>query len=275
MKKLLAILTAVIVVGNILPAMAASKAKSSTKVEELHYDAYWHWGIIWKKAGSGVLTLWDEKTQQGTDRKCGVLAGRSHSIVETIMKVRDTLECYYSPNMIPLEYCKKTHEGSYHAIERNYYKTFCDGKAMTATTINKVQEADVDSTHTEIYRWRSKKGNSRKSLGINAIGYDMLSIFYKIRSLDFDNMRYGQTVRYYIFSGVRGQWMTLTYQGKTTCQLRNGKQYPAHHIGLTFASKDSDSTPLDVWLAQSADHRPLSVIIQLKRIGSIQGEIVE
>ncbi|MBR0036964.1 MAG: DUF3108 domain-containing protein [Bacteroidales bacterium] len=273
MKKLFVLIIALVLTGNLMPAFAVSEAKSSQKVEELHYDAYWHWGFIWKKAGSGILRLWDEELNDNSHRMHGQLAGRSHSIVETIMKVRDTLDCWYTPEIIPLEYSKKTHEGSYHAIERNYYKSFADGKWVKNAT--DLTEAKIDSTQTDIYRWRVKKGNDRRHKSTVGVGYDMLSIFYKIRQLDFDKMKKGDKLKFYICAGVRGQYMTLNYQGKTTCTLKNGKQYPSHQILLTFASKDSDSTPLQVWLAQTPDHRPLSVIIQLKRIGSIQGEIVE
>ncbi len=273
MKKLFVLLLAAIMVGNAAPLLAASKAKSAQKVEELRYDAYWHWGFIWKKAGSGVLRLWEEQLYNNSTRMHGQLAGRSHSIVETIMKVRDTLDCYYTPQMVPIEYCKKTHEGSYHAIERNYYKSFQKGQHIPQAL--NLADNQVDSTQVDIYRWRNKKGNDRRHRSTEGVGFDMLSIFYKIRELDFDSLKKGQTLKFYIFSGVRGQYMTLNYQGKTTCTLNNGKSYPSHQIELTFASKDSDSTPLQVWLAQTPDHRPLSVIIQLKRIGSIQGEIVE
>jgi hypothetical protein len=273
MKKTVFLLITILLVSCFVPAKAVSKAKSAQKNEELHYDAHWHWGIIWKKAGSGILRLWDEEQIDGKHRMHGQLAGRSHSIVETIMKVRDTLDCWYSPEMIPIEYCKKTHEGSYQAVERNYYKSFVQGQI--AKDLTGISEADIDSTQADIYRWRIKKGNDRRYKSTTGVGYDMLSIFYKIRQLDFESMKKGDKLKFFIYAGVRGQYMTLNYQGKTTCTLKNGKKYPSHQILLTFQSKDSDSTPLHVWLAQTPDHRPLSVIIQLKRIGSIQGEIVE
>lgn len=261
------LLLLLILTGSASYSFAISPAKTSQKVETLQYDAYWHWGPIWKKAGSGVLTLWDEQNNQGTHRFHGQLAGRSLSIVESIMQVRDTLDSWYTPNMVPMEYCKKTNEGSYHAIERNYYQSFTNGKEWT--------QNNVDSTKVSIYRWRNKHGNDEKFFSFDGVAFDMLSVFYEIRNLDFDNMKEGTKLQYRIYSGIKGQFMNVEFRGKTTCTLRNGKQYPAFRIELTFQSKDSDSTPLQVWLAATPDHRPLSVIIQLKRIGAVQGEIVE
>lgn len=261
------LLVLMLIMGSFTSASAISKATSSQKVETLQYDAYWHWGPIWKKAGSGILTLWDEQNNDGVHRFHGQLAGRSLSIVESIMKVRDTLDCWYTPNMVPMEYCKKTNEGSYKAIERNYYQSFTNGKSWT--------QENVDSTKVSIYRWRNKNGNDQKNFSHDGVAFDMLSVFYEIRNLDYDSMAEGTRLQYRIYSGIKGQFMNVEYRGKTTCTLRSGKQYPAYRIELTFQSKDSDSTPLQVWLATTPDHRPLSVIIQLKRIGAVQGEIVE
>lgn len=257
MKKIISLILICIAAGMMAPAWAVTKAKSSKLEETLKYDVYYHWGFIWKKAGSGVLNLWDEKLPDNTQRKHSQLCGRTLSIAESLMKVRDTLECWYDTNIIPYEYFKKTNEGSYQAIERNYY------------------HPKQDSTSVDIYRWRNKKGNDRKTVTTAGEAYDMLTIFYKLRSLDFDNMKPGTRLRFYIVAGIKGKWMNMQYNGKSTCTLRSGKQYPSHNMELTFESKDSDSTPLQVWLSQTPDHRPLSVVIQLKRIGSIQGEIVE
>lgn len=267
MKRILSLIFVCLLAGMISPTFAVTKAKSAKKVETLKYDAYWHWGFIWKKAGCGDLNLWEETTSDGKTRMHGQLCGRSLSIVESIMKVRDTLDTWHTPDMIPIEFCKKTNEGSYQAIERNFYKSFTNGKELTPE--------NVDSTHVDVYRWRVKKGNDRKRHSVDAVGHDMLSVFYLIRNLDYDNMQKGEKKQFRVHAGIKAQWLNVTYCGKEKCTLKSGKQYDALKVELTFASKDSDSTPLSVWLAETPDHRPLSVVIQLKRIGSVQGEIVE
>lgn len=273
MKKIISTLIILLAFACANNLLAVPKAKSATQIEHLKYNAYWHWGFIWKQAGSGTLTLFDEVLADSTHRYHGQVCGRSHSIVETIMQVRDTLDTYYTPQLIPLEYSKKTNEGSYKAIERNYYHNYVNGNMIAdASTINR---ADVDSTRIDIYRWRNKKGNDRRTVSSQGVGFDMLSIFYEIRNLDFEHMAVGKRLKYSIISGVKKRPLNMEFRGKTTCTLRNGKKYPAYRIELTFDSKDSDSTPLQVWLAATPDHRPLSVTIQLKRIGSVCGEIEE
>lgn len=265
MKRIFIILSILSVLCCCQDSFAITKAKSSHQTEKLEYDVYYHWGIIWKKAGHGTLSLNEEIAQDGSNRLHGKLTGKTLSIIEYVMAVRDTLDCWYTPNFVPIEYCKKTNEGSYKAIERNYYTSYKKGD----------KPEDVDSTKVEIRRWRNKKGSDSKTHVCKGPAYDMLSIFYVFRQLDFANLKTGTKLKFPIFSGVNMQYMFVEYQGKTTCELKNGKKYPAYRVELTFNTKGEDSTPLHVWLSTGPDHRPLNVIIQLKRIGSIQGEIVE
>lgn len=259
--------------SNTTDVLAIEPAKSAKKLESLTYNAYWHWGFIWKLAGSGTLNLWEEQVNDNTTRFHGQLCGRSRSIVESIMKVRDTLDCYYTDQLVPIEYCKKTNEGSYHAIERNIYHNYVEGKRMFQSY--GLGREQIDSTTIDVYRWRNKKGNDHRTVSNEGVGFDMLSIFYELRNLDFENLKPGQKLDYHITSGVKNRLLHVRYRGPETCTLKNGRKYPAYAVELTFASRDSDSTPLTAWLSTDPDHRPLSVIISLKRIGSVQGEIVE
>lgn len=266
MKKYI-LLTLILLVS--LPTWAVPSAKTVTPKEVLTYDVYFRMGFLWAKAGRGTLSLSDVMGVDNESRLHGRLAAQSLSIVEHIMKVRDTLDCWMTPEYVPIEYAKMTHEGSYSAVERNYYKTHYK-KGSTSRTL-----LDIDSSEVDIRRWRNKKGSDSKRHTVKAPAYDMLSVFYAIRRIDFSKMKPNESRRYAIHSGIRQQWMKVQYLGTETCTLRNGKQYNAVKVNLVFSSKDSDNTPLNVWLANDGSLRPLKVIIKLKRIGSVQGEIVE
>ncbi len=270
MKKLILSLVLVLMA---MPAMALEKEKSNKQIEALEYNVYYHWGILWKKAGYGIFSLEEQTMNNGEKRYHGKLAGKSLSIIEFIMRVRDTLECWYEPNVVPIQYRKGTHEGKYVAEEINRYThIYAVGASRTAN--------HVDSTRVHVTRWRSKKGKDMSYDEVNHsvpnVGYDMLSVFYKIRQLDFSKMTKGQEVKLPVFSGLhKADYMSVEFQGKTTCKLRNGKNYPAYALNLTFKSKDSDQTPVQIWVSTDPDHRPLVCTIQLKRVGEIQGQWIE
>ena len=246
---------------------AITKAKTSKQTESLQYDIYYHWGIIWKKAGQGNLTLFEETTANDEKRMHGRIVGKTLSFIEYIMAVRDTLDCWYTPSYVPIEFCKKTNEGSYKATERNFYTPTYNGKGYNPE--------DVKSTSIEVRRWRNKKGNDTKTHTVNGAAYDMLSVFYRVRGLDFAKLKPGTTYKLPVVAGIKLQWMNVKFVETTTCKLRNGKKYPAYKVELTINTKGEDGAPLSVWLSTDKSHRPLSVIIDLKRIGAIQCEIVE
>lgn len=268
MKLFLILLTTIACIfGTTLEAQAATNVKTSKKTESLEYDVYYHWGFIWKKAGRGSLNLYEETTADGSKRMHGQVVGRSLSFIEYIMAVRDTLDCWYSPEYVPYEFCKKTHEGSYKAIEHNVYLPKFNDKGSSSD--------DVESTTVNINRWRNKKGNDSKSYTVSGAAYDMLSIFYRVRSLNYASMKPGATFSFPVFAGIKKQDLKVRYVGEDTCKLNNGTKHKTYKVELRFNVKGEDGAPLYVWLSKDASHRPLCVVIQLKRVGSIQCEIAK
>lgn len=267
MKKIIVLLTLMAcIVGN-CDVFAVTKTKTSKQTESLKYDIFYHWGFIWKKAGQGTLTLAAETDVEGNLRMHGRIVGRSLSIVESLMAVRDTLDCWYTPDYVPIEFCKNTNEGSYKAIERNYYTSYYNG--------NGISKGDVDSTMIRVDRWRNKKGSDTKTHSVKGAAYDMLSAFYMVRGLDFSKMKPGTKFKIPVVAGIKLQWMTIKYAGLSTCKMRNDKKIQAYKVELAINTKGEDGAPLHVWLSKDSSHRPLSVTIQLRRIGAIQCDLVE
>ena len=256
----------------IAPQEQAAWAASNTP-ENLEYNIYFHIGLINAKAGFGKLSFTKETDKNGQTVYHSKLAGKSLSIVEHIMKVRDTLDCYFNEDMVPLSFRKGTHEGSYNALANYHYHHHWHNKSAAKRLSN------VDSTSVVLKRWR-KKG---KDDAVNSVvkftnegpAYDMLSVFYSIRHLDFEHMKKGKRMKFVCYDGIVQQIINVDFCGVEKCELRNGKTHKAFLIDLNFATKGQDNTPLKVWLSTTPDHRPLKAIIGLKRIGSIRCEIQE
>lgn len=269
MKKLLYIL--LLALASTLSAKA-NPAVSIPKGEKLSYNIYFHMGFIWAKAGYGELAF-NEVNRNGQRQLHGQLAAKSLNVVEHIMKVRDTLDCWFNTEMVPTEFRKGTHEGSYNAIAHHTYNTCWHNKSAANTPEN------VDSTQVTIDRWR-KKGKdtpSREKVDFTNKGtaYDMLSVFYSIRNLDYEKMPKGKKMQFVCYDGMKCQTINVEYQGAERCKLRNDKQYDSYLIYLTFDTKGQDATPLKVWVSKTPGHHPIKAVIALKRIGSVQCEITE
>ena len=133
----------------IVPQEQAAWAASNTP-ETLEYNIYFHIGLINAKAGFGKLSFTKETDKNGQTVYHSKLAGKSLSIVEHIMKVRDTLDCYFNEDMVPLSFRKGTHEGSYNALANYYYNHHWHNK-NAAKRLN-----NLDSTSVVLKRWRMK-----------------------------------------------------------------------------------------------------------------------
>lgn len=275
MKMKKALISVIILAAFIcqLPLHAAEKPAKQEQTEKLTYDVYFHLGFIWAKAGQGTLSFYNETLADGRLQKHGQLAAKSLNVVEHIMKVRDTLDTWMNMEMLPTEFVKKTHEGKYNSIEHNLYTP------KWKNTSAKLDESNVASTEVKIHRWL-KKGKEAASTRdtihtVNEPAFDMLSLFYFVRNLNYTTMKAQSKMKYACFSGLKKDWINVEYKGTENVELRNGKRHDTYLVYLTFATKGQDSTPLKVWLSKTPDHRPLKVIIGLKRIGSVQCEISE
>lgn len=256
----------------IAPQEQAAWAASNTP-ELLEYNIYFHIGLISAKSGYGKLCFTKETDKQGQTVYHGQLAGKSLSIVEHIMKVRDTLDCYFNEDMVPLSFRKGTHEGSYNALANYSYHPHWHNEGAAKRLNN------VDSTSVVLQRWRKKGKDPAVNRVVNYTNqgpaYDMLSVFYSIRHLDYEHMKKGKRLKFICYDGTTQQTIHVDYRGKEKCELRSGKTHESFLIHLSFATKGQDETPLKVWLSTTPDHRPLKAIIGLKRIGSIRCEIQE
>lgn len=253
-------------------AGAPAAAPASTN-ETLAYNIYFHMGFIWSKAGYGKLNYKKETTSNGQTRYHGQLAAKSLSIVEHIMQVRDTLDCWFNAEMVPTHFKKATHEGSYNCIARNTYDPYWHNKDAAHTLQN------VDSTFVTINRWKKKSKDEvtteKRQFSNAGPAYDMLSVFYSIRRLDFAKMVKGKKMKFPCYDGIKSQMINVEFHGREKCELRSGKKYDTYLVYLTFDTKDQKNTPLKVWLSTTDDHRPIKAVIALNRIGAVQCEIIE
>lgn len=274
MKKFLVyILILACTLGKYSAAHAIENPSKQAQTEKLFYNVYFHLGFIWAKAGQGTLSFYNEELADGTQLKHGKLAAKSLNVVEHIMKVRDTLDTWMNNELIPSEFVKKTHEGKYNSVEHNIYTPTWKNHSKTLDAEN------VASSSVKIHRWlqKGKESPTTKDTAfvVNEAAYDMLSLFYVVRGFDYTTLKKGTKMKFACFSGLKKDWINVEYKGVENIELRNGKHHTAYLVYLTFATKGQESTPLKVWLSQTPDHRPLKVIIGLKRIGSVQCEIEE
>ena len=236
MKQLLTI--ALLVASMMLPQSLTAKAFSN---ETLNYEIVYHWGMIWKHAGDATLSL--HKTNSGYNAQ---LTGKTRSWADKVYPVRDTLKCTMDKDLRPLRYEKLTHEKDYYARD--------------------VVKFSYNYSHTsaKCTRYRSR-GTTTIDLSAKAQAYDMLSVFYMLRNLDYDELSRNKNYTTIIFSGKEKEYLTINYKGVETIKMRDGSKRKAHRINFKFTQKGGkqSSDDLSAWMSTDDSRIPLLLVGKL------------
>lgn len=210
--------------------------------ESLRYVVSYKWGLIQKDAGEATLML----RNRGNDYDV-VLSAKTKPWADKFFMVRDTLKSTIVRNGFkPKRYVKIAHEGGKFSKDEITY-TYVGNTVLA-----------------ECVRHRVKKGkvsNTKKTLSASREAYDMLSIFYFLRALDYDNMPAGKIIRTTVFSGSKSEIITIKNLGIETITLRNKAKRRAYHIRFNFTTEGGrkSSDDMDTWVSVDRGHVPLQL----------------
>lgn len=246
---------AVALIGICAPADAAAAALAD---ETLHYVITYKWGLIHKEAGTAVLTL----RGNGNDYRLRLTA-QTRPWADRIFRVRDTLVSdVRRSDLRPHRYVRSAHEGGRYSRDELLFTHSGDNASASARRLR------VD-----------KKGGRRESeISLSATGptFDMLSVFYFLRSIDYQALSRGKSVTANIFSGKQTEKLTIRCDGKERLKLRDGTNVQAWHIRFRFTSgggkKSSDD--IDAWISVDQRHIPLQLIGSLP-VGQVRAYLVK
>lgn len=224
--------------------MALTSHAAGFADETLHYVISYKWGVIHKDAGEAVLSLKNDGSCYDIS-----LVGKTKPWADNFYQVRDTLVGrVMKDGFKPLSYSKIAHEkGKYSRddIAYNYLGSTVTGHAKRVR--------------------RDKKGNinvTEKTLSGLGDVYDMLSVFYYLRIIDYSKLGSGQVVKATVFSGSKEEALTIRCVGKENIKLRDKSQREAYHIKFKFTTDGNkkSSDDIDTWISTDSSHVPLLVI---------------
>lgn len=220
--------------------------------ETLNYLISYKWGVVHKDAGEATLSL----RKQG-DIYNIALTAKTKPWADKIYQVRDTLKgTLRVSDLKPLSYTKLTHErGEYKRDEITYSYS---GNNVTAKT----------------KRYRNEKGKMRvddNTFSASGAAYDMLSVFYYLRKLDYAKMNSSSVYTATIFSGKQKEKLSIRCLGKEKIKLKNKTEREAYHIRFSFTRKGGkkSSDDMDTWISTDSSHIPLYLVGKLP-VGEIR-----
>lgn len=224
----------------IMPSpVLAQWANKPIPTEKFHFDVYFHWGIIWKKAATATLAT--KKIAENSYHS--ELIGCTASWADKVFKVRDTLTSEFrSPLLQPVKYMAHSHEGKNHKCDLVEYK-----HSAGAVKVN----------YSRIVNGEEKIANSADVAGQVC---DMVSMFHYVMAYDYSKFVKLETHTYDFFSGKEREKLMITFIGTETVKMKQSKkEYTAYHITLKFSKggKKKSSDDIDVWLTTDGKNTPL------------------
>jgi hypothetical protein len=230
-------------------AVASMSAFSN---ETLHYVISYKWGLVHKDTGDATLTL-----KNNGDYANIMLTARTKSWADKVFTVRDTLMSKVKTvGFKPVSYTKISHEGSTNAKD---VITYTHSSNKVSATCN---------------RYKEKKGKVTKSTkNMSATGevYDMLSIFYYLRTVDYGALSSGETLSTTLFSGSKVEIVKIKNLGIETITLRDKSKRETYHIRFSFTTegKKKSGADMDTWITTDQSHIPVMLTADLS-IGKVK-----
>lgn len=161
---------------------------------------------------------------------------------DNFFKIRDLYEAYVEPSTLrPSLYKRNVFEGGY--IKTEKYTFNPDGKSINAVS------------------QRNKKPAVSKTVKIGPTTRDVVSLVYKLRTVDFSKIKTGQTVPFVIVFDSKEYAVTVKLLGKETVQAGNLGKKECYKLSIgakTNKLKGADKNL--IWL--STDNKRIPCLIK-------------
>lgn len=215
-KIIISLLALIALTTQYASAQCKVENKYFQEGEELTYDLYFKWGLVNTKAGVSTLKTTLENYKGKSAYKMS-LSAVSTGMASKVFTINDTLSGYTTKDLVPLAFRKNAKEGKDHTIEDMTYTYNPGGKI---------------GVHTK----RVKNGEQRFDEVINYTScvYDMVSVVFYARTLDYSKMKEGDETRVDFISGKRKTYMIIEYQGIEEMKANDDKKYSCIKLVLSI-----------------------------------------
>lgn len=249
--------TAICTLALAMSSHAANPASSPTEYiysdEALSYKVTYKWGMVNKQAGTATLSI-----RNRGDNYVTKLTAKTDPWADKFYRVRDTLNgVIRKEGFKPMMYEKLAHEGgdSKHDIVTYKYP----GAKVIGECTRKIWDSDGKLTRDD-----------KRTLESYGTTIDMLSAYYYMRGLPYNEWKAGHVVTVNIYSGKRKELLTIKYHGTKQMTYEN-RNYKCYYITFTFTSngKTKTSDDMNAWITADAQRIPVILEGSLK-VGKVR-----
>lgn len=240
--------------GNDQDSVCDTKNTTFNSNEELRYKVYYNWNFVWIPAGVVDFSA-EETTYAGKPSYLFKATGKTISTYDPVYKVRDHFHSYVNrETMEPLKYVRDTNEGGYTTYEELRF--------------------DYDNMKIKSMVGRSKDTAKKGKFDLNGCTFDVVSIMYKLRTIDLDNRKVGEKIPIKVFFDEEQYDLYVKYLGKKKVKVKGQGKFMTHKISPLLVAGDifSDTDKMIIYV--TADDNKLPVMVESPiKVGSVKAVI--
>lgn len=221
--------------------------------EQMEYKV--HYGFV--NAADAVMKIKPQyEMTQGKECYHIVIKGRTVGMFDLFMRVRDEFGTYIDKELL---------------VPRKFYRIIEEGKYRK----HEIVDFDVENRKATVLNYNDKKKEWKvpEEFETYQDAQDLVSGYYYLRTLDFDNYTKGDTINVKIFFDDESSNFQMLYLGKESVKTKLGRYNalvisPIMPKNSLFDGKDA----VRVWLSDDQDKIPLKVKAKMF-IGAIEIDI--
>ncbi len=166
----------------------------------------------------------------------------TYSKWDSFFKIRDVFESYVNPTtLMPSLFKRSTNEGGFSKTEKYVFK----GSNVTSTSK------------------RKNKPEITKNFTVGATTQDIVSVIYKLRTLDFASMKIGQSKTFKVVFDEKEVPVTVKYLAIESYNAGNLGKKNCYKLAITANTKAIKGLNL-IWLTADANKVPALIKFSIK-----------
>lgn len=243
MKKILLCLC-LLIAGINAQAQCGAVNDAIIPGEELTYELKFNWKFIWINAGWAKMTV-NNSTFEGKPCLQTDLESYTNKKIDFFFKMRDTLTCITTEDLIPVYFRKGAEEGKRYTVDEVRF-SYKNGKCI------------VDQQRT--LRGKTDKRHDEMPVCV----YDMLSILLQARSYDPTDYKPGQKILFSMATGRAVEKQTLIFRRKENYTAENGVTYRCLVFSLVeYDAKGKEKEVITFYITDDRNHLPVRLDMYL------------
>ena len=216
--------------------------------ESVNYDLYFKWGVIMSRAGEATISYNTTKFRGATARRYRMLF-RTIKIFESVYRMRDTLDCYYTPEGALLYSVKRSNENDYRLTDELTF--YYPAKSRTTIRSRRYTPTEMKIDTTLYVR--------------SGCAFDMLGATYFLRTINRTSLRSGDVFPAIIAVGHDLVKVNLRYHGPAVVE-RDKAHYRTHHFSIDIHDDAFTQTrsAAELWVGDDENFLPIKIRAKLK-----------